>query len=194
MNIREKFIALTDNDLVKISDAIILLEGDGFSRINKTVELFKLGFADKVVFSGGINKPEYGSIPYSEIYPVLLEKGLPASSVIFENKSQNTREQAVEVIGMARKMKWTKIILVASNYHQYRAFLTFLKVLLDTEKDIVIYNAPARELSWFEDLGYGKRFDLLEAEFEKIEIYSKNNHLAAFADAIDYQIWKEKQV
>jgi uncharacterized SAM-binding protein YcdF (DUF218 family) len=193
MNIREKFIALTDNDLVKKSDAIILLEGDGFSRINKAVELYKLGFARKLVFSGGINSPENGSIPFSEIYPVLLESGLPASSVIYEDKSQNTREQAVEVIGLARTMNWTKLILVASNYHQYRAYLTFLKELLDTGKDIILYNAPARELRWFEDAGYGNRFDLLETEFEKIEKYGKNGHLADYSDAIDYQLWKEQQ-
>ena len=35
---REKFIALTDNDGIQNSDAIILLEGDGFNRY-KTVTL-----------------------------------------------------------------------------------------------------------------------------------------------------------
>ena len=39
---REKFIALTDNDSIQKSDAIILLEGDGFNRYKKAVDLYNV--------------------------------------------------------------------------------------------------------------------------------------------------------
>ena len=54
MTSREKFIAIVDNDNIQKSDAIILLEGDGFNRYRKAVELYKEGYAEKIVFSGGI--------------------------------------------------------------------------------------------------------------------------------------------
>jgi len=194
MELREKFIVLVDNDLIQKSDAIILLEGDGFNRYSKAVELYKQNFSERIVFSGDITNYTYGSIPLSEIYPLILATGVPPEAVIHENISLNTREQAIEVIKLARYSGWNRLILVASHYHQYRAYLTFLKEILDTESNIIIFNAPAKNLKWFEECSWGQRFDLLDQEFERIEQYSKYNHLATYSEAIVYQKWKEQQV
>ncbi len=194
MELREKFIILVDNDLIQKSDAIILLEGDGLNRYPKAVELYKLGFSEKIVFSGDIANYPYGSYPLSDIYPYIIEAGVPRDVMIHENKSLNTREQAIEIVQIAKKNGWTKLILVASHYHQYRAYLTFLREVLDTKSNIIVYNAPAKDLKWFEESGWGLRFDLLDQEFARIEKYSEYNHLASYSEAIEYQKWKEQQV
>lgn len=193
MELREKFIVLVDNDLIQKSDAIILLEGDGLNRYPKAIELFKQGFSDKIVFSGNISNYPYGSYPLSDIYPYIVEAGIPHEDIIHEDKSLNTREQAIEIIKLAEKNGWTKLILVASHYHQYRAYLTFLKEVFITNSNIVIYNAPANDLKWFDDAGWGQRFDLIDQEFARIEKYSEYNHLATYNEAIEYQKWKERQ-
>lgn len=190
----EKFIILVDNDFVRKSDAIILLEGDGFNRCPKAIELFKSGFGDVIVFSGGIINVANGSIPFSDIYPVLTRAGIPEGAIYHESVSQNTMEQAVEVIKMTRKSGWRKLILVGSHYHQYRAYLTFLHEILESKEDMILFNAPADDLSWFGETGWGRRIDLLEKEFIKIEKYSELGHLATIDQAIEYQIWKEKQL
>lgn len=194
MNQREKFIILVDNDCIKKSDAIILLEGDGLNRCSKAIELYKQGFSEIIVFSGGIDNPSYGSIPYSEIVPILVKSGIPPHAIIHEKKSLNTREQAIEVIKLATNRGWKKLLLVASNYHQYRAYLTFLKEVNETKSDILLYNAPSENLNWFEETEWGQRFDLLDQEFLRIEKYNELGHLATFNDAIEYQKWKEQQV
>jgi len=193
MKLREKLIVLVDNDCIKKADAIILLEGDGLNRYHKAVDLYQAGFADKIVFSGGITNQAYGSIPFSIIYPELINKGIPSTSIIHESTSQNTREQAIEVINLAKLNGWNKLILVASHYHQYRAYLTFLKEILDTNSNILLYNAPAVDLKWFEETGWGKRFDLLEDEFDRIEKYTELSHLVSYNEVIEYQKWKEQQ-
>lgn len=194
MELREKFIVLVDNDLIQKSDAIILLEGDGLNRYTKAVELYKHGFSERIVFTGNITNYTYGSFPLSEIYPHIVDSGVSPEAIIYENKSLNTREQAIEIVRIAKNNGWTKLILVASHYHQYRAYLTFLKEILNTKSNIVLYNAPAKNLKWFEESGWGQRFDLLDQEFERIEQYSKYNHLATYSEAIAYQKWKEQQV
>ena len=45
----EKFISVVDNDILRPSDAIILLEGDGLNRYQKAVELYKQNIAAKIV-------------------------------------------------------------------------------------------------------------------------------------------------
>lgn len=193
MTEREQFIAIVDNDVLYPSDVIVMLEGDGYYRVGKAAGLYKKGIAPKVVFSGGITDYEYGSYPFSDVLPQLLEAGINENDLIHENKSLNTREQAVEVVKMAVANGWKRIALVASHEHQYRAYLTFLRVVLDTKCGIILYNTPARNLGWFAESNWGIRFDRLTQEFLRIEKYSSLGHLASFSEAIDYQKWKEQQ-
>ena len=191
---REKILAIVDNDCLSPSDAIILLEGDGFDRFRKAVSLYKQGQAPKIVFSGNITDYDYGSYPFAEVLPRMLEAGVPEEDIIHEDKSLNTREQAVEVVRMAQERGWKKLILVASHEHQYRAYLTFLREVLDSKSGITLYNAPARNLDWFVDKGWGTRFERLEAEIMRIEKYTELGHLANAQEVIDYQQWKEAQL
>jgi len=194
MTDREKVIALVDNDGLKKSDAIVLLEGDGLNRYEKAVNLYKQGWAPKIVFSGGIVDYEYGSFPYVDVLPLILIEGVPVEDIIHEDKSLNTREQAIEVIKFAGIYGWKRLILVATHEHQYRAYLTFLREVIDAKSDIILYNSPVRNLSWFSENPWGKRFDRLEQEFERIDKYSQSGHLATFHEAIIYQQWKEEQM
>ena len=188
---REKILAIVDNDCLMKSDAAILLEGDGFFRFQKAVELYNKGIVSKIVFSGNIIDKDYGSFPFEEVRPYILEGGVPEKDLIHEDVSQHTRQQAVEVVKMAIANGWKKLALVASHEHQYRAYLTFLREVLDTNSGIILYNAPVRNLNWFVDSGWGIRFDRLSSEFERIERYSAMGHLANAEEVIEYQKWKE---
>ena len=188
---REKFIALVDNDGILESDAIVLLEGDGFNRYKKAADLYLGGMSQRIIFSGAITDYSYGSFPFEDILPRLLSSGVPRDAIIHEKKSQNTREQAIEVINMAKANNWKKVILVATHEHQYRAYLTFLKEVLKSDQDILLFNSPVRNLKWFENNVWGKRFDNIDKEFEKIEIYMAKGHLATYQEAIKYQELKE---
>ena len=190
---REIIMAIVDNDCLKPSDAIILLEGDGFHRFQKAVDLYKKGLGKKIVFSGAIVQKEYGSYPFEEVKPFILNAGVPEENLIHEDKSLQTQQQAVEVVKMAMENGWKRLALVASHEHQYRAYLTFLRQVLDSKSGIILYNAPVRNLDWFVDSGWGLRFDRLKAEIERIEKYSAYGHLANAQEVVAYQQWKEKQ-
>jgi uncharacterized SAM-binding protein YcdF (DUF218 family) len=189
---RETFISIVDHDLLFPSDALILLEGDGYNRYHHAVSLYLNNTAPIIVFSGGITNRPYGSYPFSDIEPKLLESGVKKGDIVHESKSMNTKEQADEVLKLAMKNSWNRLVLVASFEHQYRAYLTFLKPVLDNSLNIVLLNSPAKQLSWFEKSGWGTRFDRLNEEFKKIDQYTQMGHLASYNEAIEYQIWKEK--
>lgn len=184
-------MAIVDNDRLSKCDAAVLLEGDGFFRFRKAVELYKGGMAKKIVFSGNTVDKAYGSFPFEEVKPFILDGGVPEKDLIHENRSLHTQQQAVEVVRMAMDNGWRKLALVASNVHQYRAYLTFLREVLDTGSGIILYNAPARDLDWFVDSGWGTRFDRLSAEFDRIEKYTTMGHLANAKEVVEYQRWKE---
>ena len=191
---RETIMAIVDNDCFTKSDAAILLEGDGFFRFRKAVELYKNGMVRKIVFSGNIIDKDYGSYPFEEIKPYIIEGGVQEEDLIHENKSLHTRQQAIEIVNMAMNKGWKKLALVASHEHQYRAYLTFLREVLDKECSIILYNTPVRNLNWFVDSGWGMRYDRLINEFERIEKYSALGHLATAKEVIEYQKWKESML
>ena len=82
---REKILAIVDNDCLTPSDAVILLEGDGFFRFSKAVDLYKRGMAKKIVFSGNIIDRDYGSFPFEEVKPFIFEGGVPEEDLIHED-------------------------------------------------------------------------------------------------------------
>lgn len=190
-NVREKLNILIFNEPLKKSDAIILLTGDGNFRLAEAIYLYKRKWAPKIVVSGGTKDINYGSLHSADLAKKLTKMGVAKKNIIIEDKSKNTREQAVNVMALVKKNKWKKIILVASPHHQFRAFLTFLKAMQEIKIKSQIINSPARNLPWFENNKWGKRFDWLESESKKIKKYKK--HMADFFDAILYHKWKEKQ-
>jgi len=189
---RIKLVAIVSNDLLKKSDAVICLEGDVYHRLDQAVKILEQGLAKKILISGGYDAP-----PFSLPAKILMKK-IPAAisrkKIILELNSQNSYEQGVEVMKIVKAKKWKKIILVASNFHQYRAYLTFLKTMEKANLKIQIFNAPARELSWFNKTTLGAtRLRLLEDEFNKIDKYTAEGDLATIEEAIEYQKWKEGQ-
>jgi uncharacterized SAM-binding protein YcdF (DUF218 family) len=190
---KERFIVLTSGERPQPADAVVLLEGDGFNRIATACDLIRDRYANILVFSGGTDNSSYGSFPYEKCVPHILNCGISLDQMIVEDNSQHTREQAEFAIDICQEHGWKSLILVASHYHQYRAFLAFLKVLHERSLSrlIKIYNIPA-QLPWFENTDWGRRIDILNSEFQKINEYQAMNHLATFAEALEYYEWKEK--
>lgn len=185
MTEREKLFFLIFNEPLAKADVIVLLEGDGYARLPYAARLYQESWAPKILVSGGADNAAYGSFPADKLVIKLTKMGIPLADIIIEAASQNTKEQAINIIALAKKNGLKKIILVASHYHQPRAFLIFLKARRDAKAKLQIINAPARELPWFKKNSWGRRVDLLEAEMDKIERYKDD--LASFKEGILHQ-------
>lgn len=131
------------------ADAAVWLQGDRYDRGPKTLELFRKRLVKMVVlagnniFTGGGNRVDENNISLKEMRQWLLKRGVDRRRIIMEDTSYNTKDQAVRVIALAVKKRWRTIILVASPYHQPRAFLTFLRQKRDQNWTGIIYNQPA---------------------------------------------------
>ena len=190
MTNRERFIALLDSEIPHPCDVIVLLEGDGFARYEKAVSLFKEGFAPLICFSGNFDDEKSGAFTFDKIKPLILRSGVKESSLLFEDKSINTYDQAEEIITLAKEKKWKRIVLVASQYHSYRAFLTFLYVQKREMPELIIDMAAVKGLDWYEETGWGRRIDLLSVELDKIDAYHKKNNVATYEEGLEYLKWK----
>lgn len=179
------------------ADAVIILEGDGLDRVKHGINIFKKGLAPNIVFSGGMDNREKGCYNFSNSQHLLSDANIPGNSFFLDDQSMHTRDQAVNIIELSVKQNWTSLILVASQFHQYRAYLTFLKVLQETANDrrILLHSSPVRQQQWFKETGWGKRYDLLRSEFEKIIQYRDDyGHIPEYESFIQYMTWREFQL
>ena len=139
---------LVHNDVPLPSDVVIILGGgiihDTHSlpwgveeRMAKGVELYKAGYAPKIIVAGGI--VHYGGEAESEIMAPYAEwLGVPAENIIQENKSKDTHTNALNSTKIMQDRGWQRAIVVTSDFHSSRACRIFKKVT----QNIICVAAP----------------------------------------------------
>lgn len=180
-------------------DAIVVLCGeDGQPRLEAGVHLFKLGLAPTLVLSGGKSDPPR-VLDATTLHAKALGMGVAPDRIVVEGESQNTREQALNVVDLAYRRGWRRLIVCASPYHLPRAFLSFVQALREWEEheNIQLVPMPATHVSWFAapDGSDGtNRVALLGEEFTKIAYYHREKRdVASYEDGLAYlNHWSEK--
>jgi uncharacterized SAM-binding protein YcdF (DUF218 family) len=116
-----------------------VLGGDGGERVYYAAQLFKQGYAPKMILSGG-------ALAWRLTYAQNMRDearyfGVPPKAIIVEDQSRSTWENAKFVLPIIEKAKYQSFLLVTSPYHMRRSLLVFNKVFKG--KGIKIVPAPA---------------------------------------------------
>ena len=128
------------------ADAIVVLAGGGgyarmdrggldlddmheSSRIGAGARAGFAGSAPTVILSGGIGPPRHREA--DNMARVITRLGVPRASLLLEDRSHSTRENAVYTAQLARANGIHRIVLVTSAVHMPRASLLFRQAGLD---------------------------------------------------------------
>jgi uncharacterized SAM-binding protein YcdF (DUF218 family) len=115
-------------DPIEHADAILVLGDDNFNadRASRAAELFRAGWAPKVVASGRRLRPYSGIAELME--RDLESRGVPSAAVLrFAQNADNTHEEANALRQFVTEHNWHRVLVVTSNYHSRRARYTFRK-------------------------------------------------------------------
>ncbi|MFA5107472.1 MAG: YdcF family protein [Patescibacteria group bacterium] len=170
-----------ENQPVK-ADIILVLGGYRPQLIEKAVELFKRGFAQYILPSGGIGPKlaeeiEAGRAHWKSEWEFLqniaLKKGVPEKAVLKEDKALNTFDNARLSFQVLREMniEVKKAILICKAHHARRALLTYQTAFSSKVEYIVcptIDDRNIRKDNWFLDK---TKITLVMSEVEKIGQY-----------------------
>lgn len=121
------------------ADAIVWLQGNGYDRGTRVIELFRQGYAPRIVITGNRTR---SSITVDHLVAWLAERGVPADAVMVDASSFHARDQAVRVLDLAVEHTWRTVLLVGSPHHQLRAFLTFCQRAEEVAWDGYFVNQP----------------------------------------------------
>ncbi|MBL09717.1 MAG: hypothetical protein CL402_04215 [Acidiferrobacteraceae bacterium] len=172
-NHQEKYSPVPIQDS-PFAEAIVMLSGEvevplpprvesqiGGNRLLHTFRLYKAKKAPIIIISGGNAFPQ-GDLASEASYieDILVEWGIPKSAILFEGKSRNTRENAVETAKFLQQEKINTILLVTSSIHMPRAIATFRSAGIDaipSSSSIDIRPMQPGILDWLPSLsGLGK--------------------------------------
>lgn len=118
------------DDAPAASDAIVILGDDNYDgdRATRAAELFKAGWAPRIIASGRYLR-RYASIAELEEHD-LVDRGVPASAIIrLAHRAENTREEALVISQFVSSRGWKRILVVTSNYHTRRSLYIFERTL-----------------------------------------------------------------
>jgi RimJ/RimL family protein N-acetyltransferase len=175
------------------SDAIIWLQGDRYVRGKRVLKIYKSGLTKLIVISGnnvliGLDtRPGENNISLTDMKKYLIKKGVNNGDIIVDSKSLNTKEQAINVIKMARQKRWKKITLVSSAYNQPRAFLSFVRATQIIGYKVEIVNQC---VNMCENTVASRQIminrDLIIKEEAKINNYQLKGDVASYKEGFDY--------
>lgn len=120
----------------KVVDAVVAISGgDTAARTQEAIDLFKNGWADKLIFSGAA-KDKSGSSNAMVMKQIAIDEGVPEDVIYLDEQAESTRQNAEKLQDIFVELNIKKIILVTSGYHQRRASLEFEK----RAGDIIVVN------------------------------------------------------
>jgi uncharacterized SAM-binding protein YcdF (DUF218 family) len=129
----------TETNGCKAVDAIVAVSGGNTSlRAAEAIKLYKNGWAKYIIFSGAAqdaNSPSNAEVMKAQA----LKSGVPASIIIVENASRNTRQNAQNTSTLLADHDIKRVIVVTSPYHQRRAGLEFKT---SVNQNITVKNHP----------------------------------------------------
>ena len=118
------------NQTLEKADAILVLGCSDLSVVDVGVDVYKKGYADKIIFSGGLGKDTskmWDEPEADKFAKIAIQKGIPKESILIENKSTNTGEnfKFTKKLIEENGLKIKKFIIVHKPYDEKRAYAAF---------------------------------------------------------------------
>ncbi|MFZ7942315.1 MULTISPECIES: YdcF family protein [Bacillaceae] len=131
---------LVINEEPKEADAIVVLSG-GEGRLEKGMELYKLGIARNIILSNGLADGLWeraGSL-------------VPEESLVLESKADSTYESAVYVKDIMKKKNYHSAIIISSDFHMRRVKYNFDRVFKDDDPALtyVASETSYNQMAWW---------------------------------------------
>lgn len=109
----------------------------------------------------------------------------------------HTDVEADALVRFAEQQAYTDLIIVASPFHQLRAFINTVTHAMHHYPELKIYGRGGVSLPWNETVTHsqgtlrGTRYELIRTEFERIERYRLKGDLATDEEITAYLNWRD---
>ena len=165
---------------LEAADAILVLCSHDKKVAERGAQLFLVGWAPLLIFSGGLgvitknmwNKPEA-----DQFAEIAIALGVPPESILIENQSTNTGENVLftKRLLTQKQIEPAKFILVQKPYMERRSFATFRKNW--PEKDVLVTSPQVSFAEYLENYVNGELstddvVSIMVGDLQRIKVYA----------------------
>lgn len=138
------------NHILKKMDAIIVLGCSDPSVVDVGVDVYKKGYSDKIIFSGGLGKDTskiWNEPEANKFAKIAISKGIPKEKIYIENKSTNTGEnfKFTKKLIEENKLNIKSFIIVHKPYDEKRVYAAFKKWMPEYDGIVTSMNISCEE-------------------------------------------------
>ena len=167
------------NHKLEKADAILVLGCSDISVVDVGVDVYKKGYADKIIFSGGLGKDTskmWDEPEANKFAKIAIEKGIPKENILIENKSTNTGEnfRFTKKIIEENNLDIKKFIIVHKPYDERRAYATFKNWM--PEYDAVVTSMDITSSNYNKmaiENGLPNWIDLMVGDVQRMRVFPK---------------------
>ncbi len=140
---------------------------------------------------------------YKKWLKFLLSRGIPRSDIIITPPAFHTADESIQLLTLAKKNKWKRIIIASHPHHQLRCFLQAIAIMQEINYWPNIYNLTHEGISWHQVIKKTVLDDMnstvqgtfevhIISEFERLIKYAQEpktaNHIrhATIPEMLDY--------
>jgi uncharacterized SAM-binding protein YcdF (DUF218 family) len=146
-------------DTLQKADAMFVLSGGGYDRGNQAVKLFKQGYTDKIICTGGnpfIEIRVFGIDTLESDMTVanLKRQGVVDSNIGLIHYGTSTREEADTIISYCKQQGFKKVIVLSSLLHTARVNKVLRHKFEEAHVKVIIQGAPSsrfNEMLWWQN-------------------------------------------
>lgn len=153
------------------SDVVVPLGGGTGERLDKAADLYRAGYASKVVITGVVGVGSGGGYWLDAVLKELYDRGVAPGDVLFERKARSTYGEAVGLKSLLEEKGYKSAIVVTDPPHLRRATYVFGKVFAGSPVRLHFSSsAPAwfRAEEWWKD---ETNFFFVVNEYQKLIYY-----------------------
>ena len=127
------------------ADLIVVLGGDNGNRVIQAAELWRQGFAPRLLMTGLSNSPEEAR-PYYLNWRAqfLLDRDVPREAILYDDYSGNSWEEAVNTFALLQARGWKRVIVVSDPPHMRRLRWVWGKVFDGSGIDVSLVSSRPR--------------------------------------------------
>jgi uncharacterized SAM-binding protein YcdF (DUF218 family) len=120
------------------ADLLVALGGDDGGRAGRVLELYRDGYAPKVLLTGeGVNsRARTHYLSWRARY--LVDAGIPESALLYDRRSTSSWDEAVNVLQLMRERNLDRVLVVSDPPHMRRLSWVWGKVFSGSGKAYVL--------------------------------------------------------
>lgn len=120
------------------ADLVFPLGGDNGGRAARVLDIYRKGLAPKILLSAESQHSRTRATYLSWRARFLVDAGIPESALLYDRRSVNSHEEAVNTLALMRSMKLDRVLVVSDPPHLRRLSRVWGKVFAGSGKQFIL--------------------------------------------------------